>query len=379
MQPERDFFIMKLKDFKLERFFAQYEFTAPYLLCSSDCESFTVRELLQLEESPEEELKNLRLGYTESQGNPILRKEISRLYEKTDPEDIIVFAGAEEGIFIFMNVLLNKGDHIIVQFPAYQSLFEIANSIGCEITRWEMRYEDKWELNIDFLEKNIKKNTRLIVINTPHNPTGYSIPQEKYRKIIDLAKENDIYLFSDEVYKFLEYDEKNRLPSMCDLYDKGVSLGVMSKSFGLAGLRIGWIGTKGKEVLKKLASFKDFTSICNSAPGEFLSALALRNKEFLLKRNMTIIKNNLILLDKFFDKYSSLFEWVRPKAGAIAFPRIKFNKNVEDFCIDLVKKKGVLLLPGTKYDFGDKHFRTGFGRKNMAEALKKLEEYIRDY
>lgn len=369
---------MKIKEFKLERFFARYEFSAPYLLCSSDCESFTVKELLQLKENSEEELKNLWLGYTESQGSPILRKEISRLYEKTGPEEIIVFAGAQEGIFIFMNVLLNKGDHIIVQFPAYQSLFEIANSIGCEITRWEMKHEDKWELNINFLEENIKKNTKLIVINTPHNPTGYSIPPEKYRKIIDLAKKNDIHIFSDEVYKFLEYDEKTRLPAMCDLYDKGFSLGVMSKAFGLAGLRVGWIGTRDKEILLKLASFKDFTSICNSVPGEFLSALALRNKEIILKRNMKIIKNNLILLDEFFDKYSTLFEWVRPKASSIAFPRIKFNKNAEDFCMELVKEKGVLLLPGTKYDFGDKHFRTGFGRKNMAEALKKLEEYIRD-
>lgn len=370
---------MKIKDFELERFFAKYEFKAPYLLCCSDCESFSVGELLDLEENSSEELKKLCLGYTESEGSPILRKEISKLYKNIKPEEILVFAGAEEGIFVFMNVLLEKDDHVIVQFPAYQSLYEVANSIGCEITKWKMSDEDNWELNINFLKNNIKENTKAIVINFPHNPTGYLPSIEKFNTVVEIAKKNNIHIFSDEVYRFMEYNKKDRLPGMCDTYNKGVSVGVMSKTFGLAGLRIGWIATKDKELLKKIASFKDYTSICCSAPSEFLSILALRHKEYIINRNLKIIKNNLKLLDKFFKKYKKQFEWIRPKAGSIGFPRIKFNKNVEEFCIDLVNKKGVLLLPSTKYDFGNKHFRLGFGRKNMPKALEKLEEYIHNY
>jgi aspartate/methionine/tyrosine aminotransferase len=370
---------MKIKEFKLERFFAEHEFNAPYLLCSSDCESFTVEELLSLYKKAEEEFKKLRLGYTESSGSPALREEISRLYKHIKPEEIIVFAGAQEGIFIFMNVLMEKGDHVIVQWPCYQSLFEIAHSIGCDVTEWQMDGRNNWEIDISFLKKHIRKNTKAIVINSPHNPTGYVIPEEKFNEIIQIAGENDTYIFSDEVYKFLEYDEKDRFLSLCDAYDKGVSLGVMSKSFGLAGLRTGWISSKDNSLLKNMAAFKDFTSICNSAPGEFLSIIGLKHKDILLKRNLQIIKDNLILLDTFFNRYSNLFDWVRPKAGAIAFPEIKFDKNVEDFSMDLLRKKGVLLLPGTKYDFGDKHFRIGFGRKNMPEALKKVEEYISEY
>ena len=368
---------MKINDFKLERFFAKYEFSTPYLLCSSDCESFSIGELLASEKNSENKLKKLCLGYTESQGSPILRKEISKLYDNIKPEEIIVFAGAEEGIFVFMNVLLEKGDHVIVQYPAYQSLHEIAKSIGCRITKWVMDDKDKWELDLDFLKKKIKKNTKAIVINFPHNPTGYLISKNKFKKIVEIAKKKNLFVFSDEVYRFMEYDKKDRLPASCDIYDKGISLGVMSKAFGLPGLRIGWIATKDKTLLKKVACFKDFTTICNSAPSEFFSILALRNKEEIVKRNLNIIKNNLKLLDKFFIKYNNLVEWVRPKAGSIAFPRIKFNKDVEGFCIDLVNKKGVLLLPSTLYDYDNKHFRIGFGRKNMPEALKKLEEYIK--
>ncbi len=369
---------MKLNDFKLERFFAKYEFTAPYLLCSSDCESLSIKELLDLEKDSEEEFKKLRLGYTESQGNPKLREEIAGLYETIKPEEVIVFAGAEEGIFIFMNSLLKSGDHIIVQFPAYQSLFEIAKSIGCEITNWVMDDKNNWELEIEFLKKNIKENTKAIILNFPHNPTGYLPSKEKFNEIIEIAKQKNIHVFSDEVYRLLEYDKNNILPPAADCYDKAISLGVMSKTFGLAGLRIGWIATKDKELFRKIASFKDFTSISNSAPSEFLSILALKHRDFLIKRNLDIIEKNLQLLDRFFKEYNNLFEWVRPKAGSVAFPKIKFDKSVEDFCINLVSKKGVLLLPSTSYDFDDKHFRIGFGRKNLPEVLEKFEEYIRE-
>jgi aspartate/methionine/tyrosine aminotransferase len=200
-----------------------------------------VEELLNLEENAEQELKKLRLGYTESLGNPELRHEISRLYTDTTPDDIIVLAGAEEGIFIFMNVLLEAGDQIIVQSPCYQSLYEVANAVGCQVTEWFMDPKNNWELDIGFLEKNITRHTKAIIVNFPNNPTGYTIPGKIFNEIIEIANRQNIFLFSDEVYRFLEYNEKDRLPAGCDIYERGVSLGVMSKSFGLPGLRIGWI------------------------------------------------------------------------------------------------------------------------------------------
>ncbi|MFW9820942.1 MAG: aminotransferase class I/II-fold pyridoxal phosphate-dependent enzyme [Candidatus Thorarchaeota archaeon] len=369
---------MRIKGFKLEEYFAKYEFNVEYTLCSSDCESFSVNDLLSLEENSLSDLKDVWLGYTESLGNPLLRQEISKLYNTINPDEIIIFSGAEEAIFIIMNVLLENDDQIIVQYPAYQSLYEIAKAIGCKVTKWVMGDDNYWELDLSFLEDNITPTTKSIVINFPHNPTGFLPKKEAYERIIKLAKQNKIYLISDEVYKYLEYDKNMRLPSVCDLYDRGISIGVMSKSFGLAGLRIGWIATKDKELFNEIASFKNYTTICNSAISEFFAILALRNKNKILSRNLEIVKENLNLLDEFFREYKAIFRWVRPKAGSIGFPRLLVQDNIDSFCLDLLKKKSVLLMPSTNYEYGDRHFRIGFGRKNMPEALKKLEEFLRE-
>ncbi len=367
---------MQIEEFKLERFFAKYEFKASYLLCSSDPESFSIEELLSLEAGSLEGFKKQWLGYTETQGGKKLREKITELYETITPDNILVHSGAEEGIFIFMNVTLNPGDHVISMFPAYQSLYEVAKSIGCEVTKWALSEKDNWELDIDFLKRNIKKNTKAIILNCPHNPTGYVMSKEKLMQIVDIARENKIFIFSDEVYRFLEYKEKDRLPAVCDLYEHGVSVAGMSKAFALPGLRICWSVTRNKEMLEKMAKFKDYTTICSSAPSEFLSELAIRNKEKIFKRNAQIISDNLKILDIFFNKYKGIFNWSPPKAGTIAFPGIKLNIDIEKFCVDLIEKKGIFLLPSTKYDFGNKHFRIGFGRKSMPEALKLFEKYV---
>ncbi len=366
---------MKIKPFKLERYFAKYEFNAKYLLASSDCESLSINDLLALEDGVEDQFKEHWLGYTESQGSPALRKEISQIYESISPDQILVHTGAEEAIFTFIQATLEPGDHLIVHWPCYQSLIEIAVSIGCQLSRWVARSENNWELDVDELKGLIQPNTKAIVINTPHNPTGNLISQESYQETWKIAQSHGIMLFCDEVYRESEYNPADRLPAACDLGELGVSLGVMSKSYGLAGLRIGWIATQNTDLYQKISNLKDYTTICNSAPSEFLAGLALRHREKLLARNLKIITQNLKLLDSFFARQESQFSWIRPKAGSIAFPRL-IGQDVEEFCDELVKIQGVMLLPGTVYDHPGNHFRIGFGRKNMPEALAKLEEFL---
>jgi len=368
---------MQIPVFKLERYFARHEFSSPYLLCCSDCESFSAGEILEMEPGSAEQFNDLRLGYTKSKGEPALRKEIALLYDGIDPEQVLVHTGAEEAIFIFMNVVLEKGDHLIVHWPCYQSLSEIAKSIGCDVTRWEAREENQWKLDIGFLQDNIKKNTKAVVINCPHNPTGYIMPGGYFSEVNRLAQEHELIIFSDEVYRYLEYDAKDRVPSFCDVNEKAVSLGVMSKTFGLPGLRIGWIATRNKAVYDKMACFKDYTTICNSAPSEFMSRLSLKHKEQLLKRNRKIITGNLEILNRFFEKYRDIFNWHMPKAGPVAFPSLKGNEIAEDFCEKLFKDSGVLLMPGSMYGPSyKKNFRIGFGRKNLAECIQQLELYL---
>ena len=190
---------MKLPPFKLERYFAKYEFNTEYLLCSSDCEAMSIADLLAYEEGASEKFQNVWLGYTESQGSPSLRNEIVNIYENIQPEEILVHTGAEEAIYLFMHAALTEGDHVIVHTPCYQSLFEIAISIGCDVTSWQAREENNWALDLDELKGLVRPNTKVIVINTPHNPTGYLMSRADFDSINQLVKENDILLFVDEV------------------------------------------------------------------------------------------------------------------------------------------------------------------------------------
>jgi aspartate/methionine/tyrosine aminotransferase len=366
---------MQISAFKLERYFAQYEFNTKYLLCSSDCESVTIGDLLKLEPDAHERFGKHWLGYTESTGAPSLRQEITRLYPGIQPEQILVHSGAEEAIFLFMHALLKPGDHIIVHWPCYQSLFEVAQSLGAEVTFWRSHEENDWALDLDELKHLIRPNTRAVVVNTPHNPTGYLMSRQEYTALNQLTRERGIVLFSDEVYRESEYDAADRLPSACQINPLAVSLGVVSKTYGLPGLRIGWIATQNQQIFDRMAALKDYTSICSSAPSEFLAELALRHRETLAQRNIGIIQHNLAVLDGFFDRQANLFRWVKPRAGSIAYPKY-LGGDVEAFCRNLVTRQGVLLLPGTLYDDPSGHFRIGFGRKNMPEAVQQLEAFL---
>ena len=367
---------MQIKDFLIERFYAKYEFLAPYMLSSSDSESFNVEDILNLEADSKEKFLKLYLQYTETQGNPKLRAAIQTLYKIITKEQILVFSGAEEGIFAFIFATLRKDDHFIVSFPCYQSSYEVANANGVEISYWNFSEKNFWKPDFESLQKLIQKNTKAILVNSPHNPSGYNFTKDEFNTLINLCKKHGLYLFSDEVYRLGEYQENLRLENAADLYKNAVSLGVLSKPLGLPGLRIGWIATSNKELFTKMGNFKDYTTICNSAPSEFLATIALKNYETLLKRNMKIVHSNLKLLDSFMEKHSTYFEWVRPSAGCIGFIKVKFTDDIELFCKNLLERKGVLLLPSTVYEYGNKHFRIGFGRKNFPQVLKLFEEYI---
>ncbi|HXQ34416.1 MAG TPA: aminotransferase class I/II-fold pyridoxal phosphate-dependent enzyme [Anaerolineales bacterium] len=366
---------MNLPPFKLERYFAKYEFNTEFLLCSSDCEAMSIADLLAMEGDAAQKFQQVWLGYTESQGGPTLRGEISKLYETISPEEILVHTGAEEAIYLFMFATFKKGDHVIVHSPGYQSLAEVARAAGCDVSPWRAREENQWALDLDELRHLMRTNTKAIIINTPHNPTGYLMSRVDYDSVHKFVRENNLLLFSDEVYRESEYHPQDRLPAACDAGEHAVSLGVTSKTYGLAGLRIGWIATKNKKIYERMASLKDYTTICNSAPSEFLAEVAMRNRQRLAQRNLDIIKDNLTVIDDLFARCADLFSWTRPKAGSMGFPRL-LKGDIEKFCDDIVKKVGVLLLPGSMYDDSKNHFRLGLGRKNLPQAVERLEEYL---
>ena len=367
---------MRLQDFALERFFARWEFNAELLLCASDIDGWPMSELLALaDEDGRRRWDSLRLGYTESPGDPALRAAIAGLYELVAADDVLVFCGAEEAIFALHNVLLGPGDHAIVVRPAYQSLAEVARSTGAEVTRVELREADDWRLDVDEVRRALRPNTRLIVVNEPHNPTGSVSDRATFDRLVALAAESGARLVVDEVYRFLEFDPADRLPAGADTSVTGVSIGVMSKSFAMAGLRIGWIATRDHDLLARLAAFKDYTTICASAPAEVLALIALRERDTVLARNRAIVEANLPLLDAFFERWAGTFEWVRPRGGSIGFPRLLGDVAIDSFAEDLVRDTGTLIMPGTVFADAGNHFRIGYGRANMREALGRLDDY----
>lgn len=396
---------MKIRPFRIEEYFAKYEFSAKYLLASSDMESRRVEELFALEAGSQERFLGQWCGYTEAAGSPKLREAIADIYKDRSAnqndsaddlegdtrrkitgglplhskpltaEDVLVVSCAEEGIFVLYHALVGADDHVIVETPCYESGLEVARSTGAAVSEWRRRGEDGWAHDVEALRKLIRPNTKVIYVNTPHNPTGLIMPHGVFDAVMQMAREHGIIVFCDEVYRELEHAPATRLPAGCEANENAVSLGSMSKTYGLAGLRLGWLATRDAKILKRCLEFKYYTTISNSAPSEFLSALALRHREVLVKRNLEILQSNLALLHAFFQKRGDLFSWTQPNGSPIGFVKFGGKGSVLEFCEDLVQKAGVMLLPGAVYD-EPKYMRFGYGRRNMPEALGKLEEYL---
>jgi len=369
---------MQINLFKLERYFAQHEFRAKYLLSPSDCESLSMSELLQLADPDSLALWNeLRLGYTESPGHPALRAEVSGLYQTIAPDDVMI-AAPEEAIFVAMHSMLRPGDHVVCIFPAYQSLYEIARAIGCQVTPWTLELDKEgWRLDLDQLDRALTERTRLIVLNFPHNPTGYLPSRAELDAVVELARRRGLIVFCDEMYRLLEYDPARRLPALCDLYERGISLLGMSKTFGLPGLRLGWLATRERALVERFLAFKDYTTICSSAPSEVLGIMALGAKGAIVARNLAIVQDNLEIAAQFFAEHAHRFVWIRPQAGSIAFPQWVAGTPVEQFCQGALDEQGVMIVPGSIFDYPGNHFRVGLGRRNFPQALERVRDYLR--
>ena len=373
-----------LPDFKLETHFSKWEFKARYHMTASDAESISLRDLLAMATSEErEEFEGLWLGYTETFGAPDLRETIATLYENRKYHEVLCFAGASEGIFTANSVILDKDSHAIVVTPNYQSHETLPVAI-CEATGVPLNPDDGWSLDIDRIAGAVRPNTKLVTINFPHNPTGTILPLDHYHDLIELCRKHGIYILHDEIFHGLGSTGAQHLPFIADVYERGLSLNVLSKSYGLPGLRIGWIACADSEVISRMERMKHYLSICNSGPSERLAKIALRNRDQLLSRNCSIIDENLPKWEGFFERYSDLFDWRRPDGSCMAFPRYKGSEGVEQFCRSLVEESGILFLPSTIYksELGETptdRFRLGFGRKGLDEGLAVFDAHMMKY
>ena len=366
---------MTLAPFRIEQYFALHEFTARYLLSASDAESRTVSELFDLEPDARQRFEAMRLGYTEVEGAPVLRAAVALIYQTISAEQVRVLSSAEECIYVVYRALIGPRDHVIVEGPQYESALEVARGTGAEVDIWQRHFADGWAHEIHSLERLIRPNTKMIYVASPSNPLGLAMKPDVQQAVAVLARDRRIVVLCDEVYRELEHDPAKRLPAACDLYERAISIGSMSKSYGLAGLRLGWLACQDLELRKQCTDYRLYTTICSSAPSEFLSTLALCHRHVFASRNLAIVHRNLPILEEFFARHRSLFKVVKPDASPICFPQFNIRGDVTEFCDRFVATTGVMLLPGSVYDF-PQFVRIGYGRANMPEALQILDDYL---
>ena len=369
---------MKLRDFQLERYYAEHEFTTAHQISASDCESLSIGEVLEGSGTTIEEFLSLRLGYTESRGDPALREEIARFYPNCGPDDVLVTNAPEEAIFLTMHAVLREGDRVVVETPCYQSLLEVARSIGCEVVQWPLQEtETGWQMDLDHLEELLAEETRLLVVNAPHNPTGHQPTLAEWERIFAVVNEEDVRLFSDEMYRGLEPSPDMALAPAASNDTLALSLWGMSKTFGLPGLRMGWLVTRDRELLEKIVRLKDYTTICSSAPGEYLTRMALKQSDAFMERNRKLIDDNKIRMRMFVKHHGESMEWHEPMAGPVSLIRIE-GESATEFCDRARKEAGVLLVPSAVFDMDDQHVRVGLGRKNFSAGLDQLKQTLRE-
>ncbi len=373
-----------LPPFTLEQYLLQHEHKAELSLCSSGLDSLTLRELLAFGDSETLTLwEKQTLGYSDPQGAPRLRDEIGRLYASLPARSLGLFSGAAEAIFCGLSALLTPQDHAIIITPCYQSLKSVPASI-CGITEIPLQMrEQTWELDIRSIEQAIQPHTRVLVMNFPNNPTG-ALPSDTLRQaLIALARAHDLYIFSDEVYRGLELADTPQWPPMVDAYEKGISVGSLSKLFAMPGVRCGWLACRDQSILEKAVGFKHYTTICNNGPGEILALMALRAHAEIIPRNRSVLAPRFVLMHQFLERHPAVFDWVAPQGGCLVFPRLILQGDssgiAERFALDLLAAEKVLVLAGQLYDFPGEFLRLSYASKTLPQALERLERFIRQH
>lgn len=357
---------MKIEPFSLERWMTRHETRVRYDLAESGIHPLRVADLLGW--LPAEEraaaldgLVEMRLGYSEACGTLALRSLIAETYAGCQPDQVLVTTGAIEANFLLFNVLLAAGDHVVAPYPAYQQLFSVPRALGCEVSRWEVGPATGYRYDLAALERLVRPATRLIVVNTPHNPTGAMLTPEELRRVYALAESVGAMVLCDEAYRWLAMPGGDPFaPPMFEHGPLGVSVGTLSKPLGLPGLRIGWVaGPRG--VVEACWGMRDYLSLSPAKLSDALAQLALRHRDRILERNAGIVARNLAATESWLARHQDLLSWTPPRGGLVALLRYRLDLSSEELADLLATDYSVMLAPGIAFGF-EHHLRIGLGQ-----------------
>ena len=370
---------MEIKPFGVEQWMNRWETLAVNNIAETCVDSLFLYELLELSDRKEEILVDLlgtRMTYGDIKGSERLRRLITGLYEERNPETVLVMNGGSAANFLTIFTLVNPGDRVISVWPTYQQLTSIPEAFGASVVILELRPGNSWLPDTDELEKMSESGVDLICLNNPNNPTGSLMDREMLEKIAGIARQHGAWVLCDEAYRGLVHEPGVSVPSMADIYEKGVSTGSMSKVFSLAGLRSGWMAGP-QEFIEEAFARRDYTTISCGPLVDALAVVALENREKIMERNLEIIRESVALLGEWVDSEPA-FHWVRPRAGTTAFVGYDLDIPSDEFCIDLLGSTGTFLLPGTCFGI-EKRLRFGYayGTEALKRGLESVSGWVR--
>jgi len=368
---------MPLPTLKLAAYLAAAAPQVRINLSASSTQSRTLAQLLSLADEPTQALwETLGLDYAVSDGHHLLREQLGEHYG-LPAQQILTFAGAVEAIYLTCATLLTPGDGVIVITPCFEPLLAIPRVCQADITPIPLQATAHgWALDLQMLEDAITDNTQLIIINFPHNPTGAMLSGEDFSALLALAERVGAWVLSDEVFRLLEYAPALRLPTAATQYAKAISLGVMSKAYGLGGVRVGWIACQAADFCARLANAKYYTAICNGITDECLALIALRAQDTILAEQRAIIQRNIEQLAVFMQQHQDQFSWQPAQAGCVAFLKLR-RGGAAEFARQLREQHGILILPGDLFMHAeDVYFRIGFGQARFIQDLARFDAAV---
>jgi len=375
---------VRIEPFQLERWMTKYEVNVTWDIAESGIYPMSIREILDLLPAEEREselarLLDLRLGYSEACGSAELRGLIAATYANTSPDEILVTTGAIEANFLLFNELLSAGDKVVVVSPAYQQLHGVAKAIGCDVALWTLRDEGGFRFDLDDLRALATPGTRMIVVNTPHNPTGAMLSEAQLREIYDLAEELDAWVLSDEAYRWLDLPGSLPLaPPMRNLGPRAISTGTFSKPFGLPGLRIGWIAAP-EDVVRRCWGLRDYISLSPGKLNDALAVLAFRHRDQIVERTRRIVGENLPFAERWFAENAELVSWTPPQGGILALMKYQLDLPSLELANRLAEDYSVMLAPGSAFGY-EGYLRIGVGNTPamFADGLRQTACCLRD-
>jgi aspartate/methionine/tyrosine aminotransferase len=376
---------MKIETFALERWMTKWELNVTHDITESGVSPMSIDDLLRVADVEDpgcviaEAMATPQL-YSEARGTEALRQVIADTYDSVTADDVLVTTGAIEANFLICNALLEAGDHVVVTTPCYQQLISIPRAIGCDVAEWRVTAESGFTFDLDALDEIVTKRTKLIIINTPHNPTGATLSLTELERIAAIADRAGAWVLSDEAYRWITHPGGVELPGpFRDIYPKSASVGTMSKFFGLPGLRLGWMAGTA-ELAKQCWGLRDYTSLSPSKLSDRFAQIAIANHEKIRLRNDGILEQNLAKARGWFAENADIVSWREPKAGLLAMMKVIDVDTTDELSERLASEAGVMLAPGSAFDLPG-YLRIGIGQRPeiFAEALDRTADFIRAY